>query len=152
MATIDVQTLEIRPMRGEDLERIVAIDALYSGSKREDYYQEKITGHLDTSHHLVLSFVACRDGKVVGFLMGEVSRGAYGLPEQVACVDTIGVDPAYKQCGVANELMHEFKTHAKRLGVATVYTLVRWEDESLINYFRSSGFRPGNALYLEHSL
>lgn len=152
MATIDVQTLEIRPMRGEDLERIVAIDALYSGSKREDYYQEKITGHLDTSHHLSLSFVACRDGKVVGFLMGEVSRGAYGLPEQVACVDTIGVDPAYKHCGVANELMHEFKTHAKRLGVATVYTLVRWEDESLINYFRSSGFCPGNALYLESSL
>lgn len=151
MANLDLQTLEIRLMRPEDLSQIVAIDAKYSGTEREDYYHDKMGGHLD-KHHLDLSFVACRDGKIAGFLMGEVSRGAYGLPEQVASVDTIGVNPAYKKCGVANALMQEFKTHARRLGVAKIYTLVRWEDEPLLSYFRRSGFRPGNALYLESAL
>lgn len=152
MPAIDLQTLEIRPIREGDLEQIVTIDALYSGVRREEFYREKLAQHLDTSHHLALSFVALRDGKVVGFLMGEVSRGGYGLPGEVACIDTIGVDPAFRGTGVAGSLMTEFKSHAKRLGVNTVYTLVHWEEEGLLHYFRKAGFSPGNTLYLESML
>lgn len=151
MPTIDVKTLEIRPVRAGDVSEIVRIDATHAGRRREAYYQALLERYLDASHHTTLSFVACRDGRVLGFLIGEVSRGAYGLPEEVATVQTVGVDRAYARSGIAAMLFAEFETHARRLGVERVYTLVSWSDP-ILGYFHRMGFHPAQTLYLERTL
>ncbi|CAO0824736.1 hypothetical protein DFAR_850034 [Desulfarculales bacterium] len=41
------------------------------------------------------ALVTALEGKVVGFVIGDVSRWEYGVPEHIGGIDTIGVDPHY---------------------------------------------------------
>jgi predicted N-acetyltransferase YhbS len=152
MPKLDVNSLEIRLLKPGDVPEMIRIDSHYSGRRRDDYYQEKMNRHLDTRYQLTLSFAACMNNRLVGFLMGEVSRGTYGLPEDVAAVDTIGIDPDHQKSGIAEELMNEFVSHARSLGVKKIYTLVNWEEVGLFHYFHRMGFQPGLVLYLEKNV
>ncbi|MCL4512922.1 MAG: GNAT family N-acetyltransferase [Candidatus Eremiobacteraeota bacterium] len=152
MPKLDVSKLEIRLLKPDDIPEVIRIDSYYSGRKREDYYQEKMNRNLDTRYQLTLSFAGCIKDHIVGFIMGEVSRGTYGLPEDVAAIDTIGIDPNHQKSGIAEELMDEFVSHARSLGVKKIYTLVNWQETGLFHYFQRMGFQPGLTLYLEKNL
>ena len=42
------------------------------------------------------------DTKIVGFVMGAINRGEYGIPEKIATIDTVGVHPEFQQAGVGD--------------------------------------------------
>jgi ribosomal protein S18 acetylase RimI-like enzyme len=93
--------------------------------------------------------VAVSDGRVVGFIMGNVYLGEFGIPETTASLDTIGVHPEYQKQGIATQLMEEFITHVRAAGVDTVYTLVNWNDWALLRFFEAVGFAPAPTVNLE---
>jgi predicted N-acetyltransferase YhbS len=141
----------IRVMRDEDVPALVEIDAIASGSPRAEYLQGKARQALDSEHSMVVSLVAEHAGNVVGFVMGQVFVGEFGIPESVATLDTVGIHPESQGKGVGTRLMEEFVSHARKVGVERIRTMVHWDQWDLMRFFRATGFSPGTSIVLERS-
>ena len=142
----------MRLMKRDDLDVVVAIDALVSKQQRHEYYERKIESVITNPHNINTSLVAEVDGKVVGFIMGDVYFGEFGIPETSATIDTIGVHPDYQNRGVAHDLMDQFLTNMRAVGVKQIYTLVNWYDFSLEHFFANHKFQPSKRINLELQL
>ena len=74
------QKATVRVIKKDDIPAIVEIDGIAGGSPRPEYLQNKLQLALDKQHGMVISLVAEMDKKIVGFLMGEMYRGEFGIP------------------------------------------------------------------------
>jgi ribosomal protein S18 acetylase RimI-like enzyme len=142
-----LEHVEIRALKKEDLDAIVRIDEKVLGESRKDYWERKLKSVNNPSSQI--SLVAEVEREVVGFILGDVSGWEFGVPETIGWMDTIGVDPAYQKKGVATALAHELIKHLKAMGVKTIYTLVRWSDWDLLQFFHAMGFTRGDMINLE---
>ncbi len=140
--------IEIRMIRPDDYEAVVAVDEKVYGSSRPGFFKRKIDLALSREDYLVTSRVAIIDGKLVGFIMGDLYLGEFGIPEKTATIDAVAVDPDYQKQGVGKSLMEELTAALKKAGVEKISTLVEWNDWQMLNFFASSGFQPGTALNL----
>ena len=153
MSKIDANKMTIRVMRQEDIEDIVDIDARVSGGmRRSHYYERKCAMALDDEYQLVTSLVAEQEGQVIGFIMGNVYMGEFGIPEHTVSIDTIGVHPDYKKQGLGIELMKSFVMYMEKSGVENLYILIDWNDWEMLRFFEKSGFVPAKSIYLERKL
>jgi ribosomal protein S18 acetylase RimI-like enzyme len=142
-----LEYLKIRPLRIEDLEAIVAIDENVLGEKRRDYWEKKLQMMDDKASQV--SLVAEVQGKVLGFILGDISGWEFGVPDTIGWIDTIGVDPAHQKKGLATALAQELIRRLKAIGVRTIYTLVSWNDWELLQFFHAMGFTRGDMINLE---
>ncbi|MDO8310772.1 MAG: hypothetical protein Q7T25_02405, partial [Sideroxyarcus sp.] len=76
-----LQEPNMRLMRRDDLDAVATIDALVSKQERREYYQRKIETVINNPYNINTSLVAELDGKIVGFIMGDVYFGEFGIPE-----------------------------------------------------------------------
>jgi len=141
--------LAIRATRMEDLPALVEIDAMASGTSRAEYLRDKVRQALDSQQPTMISLVAESEGKVVGFLMGQVFKGEFGIPEAVATVDTVDIHPDFQGQGTGRRLMGEFLLRTKRAGAVQVRTIVDWNQWNLLGFFRTLGFAPGTGIVLQ---
>ena len=137
----------IRALKKEDLEAIVKIDEKVLGESRKAYWERKLEALGSKSAQT--SFAAEVQGKVVGFILGDISGWEFGVPDTIGWIDTIGVDPAYQKKGIATALADELIRGLKGVGVKTVYTLVNWNDWDLLQFFHAMGFGRGDMINLE---
>jgi predicted N-acetyltransferase YhbS len=142
----------MRVLRNGDLDAIVAIDEKASRQNRRAYYERKIASITDPLRGINSSLVAEIDGRVAGFIMGDVYFGEYGIPETTATIDSLGVDPALQNKGLASELLDQFMMNMKVAGVTKVYTLVNWDDFALEKFFSRHKFAPSRRINLEYQL
>jgi ribosomal protein S18 acetylase RimI-like enzyme len=85
--------------------------------------------------------------------MGELYMGEYGIFQEEATLDTIGVDPDYQLKGIGEHLINEFTEHLKALGVQKINTLVDRNDPKLMHFFSANQFNPSKTIInLERSL
>ena len=146
-------TINIRLMKAEDFDAVVAIDEKVLKASRPEYYEMKFEKLFKSRDYLPTSLVAeVESGTVVGFVMGVLYMGEYGIFREEATLDTIGVDPDYQHRGVGKQLIDEFLDHLKRLGVQKINTLVDWNDSKLIHFFSSNQFSPSKTINLERNL
>ena len=142
-----LENVKIRTLNREDLDAIVKIDERVLGENRRNYWKRKLDLMNDKSSQI--SLVAEIEGKVVGFVLGDISGWEFGVPETIGWIDTIGVEPAYQKKGVATALARELVQNLKGLGVNTIYTLVSWNDWDLLQFFHAMGFSRGDLINLE---
>lgn len=149
-APMNENTINIRLMKAEDYDAVVGIDEKVLKVSRPDYYKMKFEKLFKSRDYLPTSLVAeGEDGTVVGFVMGVLYMGEYGIFQEEATLDTIGVDPDHQHKGIGKLLINEFIDHLKTLGVHKVNTLVDWNDASLIHFFSSNQFSPSRSINLE---
>jgi predicted N-acetyltransferase YhbS len=139
--------MKIRPLEKEDLEAIVEIDERVLGENRRSYWERKL--ELMNNKASQVSLVAELEGKVVGFILGDVSGWEFGVPDTIGWIDTIGIDPVYQKRGLATALANEVIKNLKAIGVRAVYTLVSWNDWDLLQFFHAMGFTRGDMINLE---
>ena len=139
-------------MRQDDIESVVDIDTKVFGIERMEYYERKMAQMLDKKGSIATSLVADYEGKVIGFVMGNIYTGEFGIPQKTASLDTIGIDPEYNRLGVASQLLEEFESHVKKAGVESIQTLVDRSNIPLTKFFDKSGFTPSTILNLEKSV
>ncbi|NMG75756.1 GNAT family N-acetyltransferase [Aromatoleum diolicum] len=142
----------MRVLKKDDLGAIVSIDEVATKRSRRDYYQRKFDTILNSTHNINSSIVCEVDGRVVGFVMGDVYFGEFGIPETSATIDTIGVHPEYRNRGIAAEMLDQFMMNMKAAGVKKVYTLVNWDDFTLEKFFARQKFTPAKLVNLECQL
>lgn len=150
---MDKKTIKIRLMRADDFHAVVEIDGKILKDSRPEYYKMKFEKLFESKEYLPASLVAeSVDGKVVGFVMGEIYMGEYGIFQEAATLDTINVDPHYQHKGIGKQLLNEFVDHLKKLGVKKISTLVGWNDARLMNFFGANQFSPSKTINLERTL
>ena len=146
-------TIKIRLMKVDDFDAVVRIDEKVLKASRPEYYRLKFETSVQSTDYLPTSLVAEEeDGTVVGFVMGELYIGEYGISQEKATLDTIGVDPDYQHKGIGEQLINEFMDHLRTLGVQKINTLVDWNDSKLIHFFSANQFSPSKTINLERSL
>jgi ribosomal protein S18 acetylase RimI-like enzyme len=134
-------------MTARDLDYIVEIDRRVLGKSRPDYWKKVVP---ENPQYPFSSLVAEFEGKVIGFVVGEVSGWEFGVPDTIGWLTIIGVDPDYQHKGVARKLSQEFVENLKSIGVSVIYTLVNWNDWDLLKFFHAMGFtRGGDMINLE---
>ena len=146
-------TVNIRLMKSDDKQAVIGIDEKVLKSSRPEYYEMKFEKLFDSKDYLPASLVAeTENGTVVGFVMGEIYMGEYGIFQEQATLDTIGVDPDFQHQGIGEQLINEFMDHLKKIGVRKIHTLVDWNDSKLIHFFSANQFSPSKTINLERSL
>jgi GNAT superfamily N-acetyltransferase len=143
---VDVRGLALR-----DVDRVIAIDALNSGRRRDEFFRLKSRQALaDTG--IVVSLVAELDGHVVGFLLARLYYGEFGTIERVAVMDALGVHPDFTGRGVAAALVDQLRTNLLGLGIRTLQTEVSWDNPSLVTFLQHEGFTLAPRLCLDLDL
>jgi predicted N-acetyltransferase YhbS len=145
--------IKIRFMQASDFDAVVQIDTKVVKTSRLDHYKLRFSKFVKSNDNVPTSLVAVDEkGTVVGFVLGELYIGEYGISHETATLDTIGVDPDSQHKGTGQMLITEFMAHMKSLGVKKMFALVDWNDVSLIPFFNKNKFNPSKHINLERIL
>lgn len=141
-----LENITLRPLSMQDLDGVVRIDFLLLGKERKEYWKYKIEGVEKAG---VPSLVAEIDGKVIGFILGKASSWEYGIPENVGCIDTIGVDKEWQGKGISHLLFKEMYYTFKKIGIDTIYVFLDRKQRDLVKFFDKMGFVKGDMFNVE---
>jgi ribosomal protein S18 acetylase RimI-like enzyme len=136
----EAATLNIRPVDETDIGDVVAIDEKIGGQYRPDTWEARILYYLRRDPDA--SLVAECNGKIVGFMLGEVRSGEFGLDEPTGWIEVLGVDPDFRHQAVGRRLADAMLTHFRGKGAVCVRTLVDENVPSIGQFFTSLGFTP----------
>ncbi|MFQ5955764.1 MAG: GNAT family N-acetyltransferase [Kiloniellales bacterium] len=138
-----------RPLRPEDLDRVVEIDRRLVGRSRRGFFEKRLEAALSGADKVVA--VAVEDGgTLVGYAIARIQFGAFGGVEQMAILDAVGVDPDHHGQGSGRRLMEGVIRGMKKLGVREIRTQVDWTDHGLMRFFAANGFALAPRLVFEH--
>ena len=82
--------IELREFHPSDIPEMVAIQKMITKKEVPPSWTRMVESHLEDANGLGL--VAERDGKVVGFAIGEIKEEGFGL-SQSGWIEVVGVDP-----------------------------------------------------------
>ena len=133
--------LTIRCLEDTDLEDITGLDEAIGGSYRPEVWERRLGYYHRRDPEA--SVVAEAGGKVVGFMLGEVRSGEFGLDEPTGWIEVLGVDPSFRGRAVGRRLAERMLGHFRSRGAVSVRTFVD-EDEmpGIASFFSALGFEP----------
>lgn len=134
--------VSIRPLDELDISAIVRIDEKILGAYRPEVWERRIGYYLRRDPET--SVVAELEGRVVGFMLGEVRSGEFGLEEPTGWVEVLGVDPDCRGRNVGRQMGETILERFRERGARSVRTLVDEENEELRGFFGSIGFEPSS--------
>ncbi|GAB4156287.1 MAG: hypothetical protein Fur0037_24650 [Planctomycetota bacterium] len=145
------ESVVVRNLRASDLDAVIELDRRITHSRRRDYFEKKLAEAL-SKIGIRVSLAAEVDGRFAGFLLAKVYYGEFGATQPEAVLDTIGVDPDARNCGVAGAMMRQLRQNLLGLGIRTLRTEVEWKDQALLAWFHRCGFEPSHRFVLDLDL
>lgn len=142
--------IRLRPLEDTDLGDIVALDEKINGQYRPEVWERRLAYY--SRRDPEASVVAETEGRVIGFMLGEVRSGEFGLEEPSGWIEAIGVDPAYRRQRIGQRLAERMFEHFRRRGARTVRTLVEGQMQEISRFFISLGFEPEDLTPLKREL
>ncbi len=142
-----LEKMHIRPMTELDIENIARIDERVTGTYRPQVWEQRIAYYLRRDPDS--SQVAELNGEVVGFMMGEVRGGEFGLEEPTGWVEFFGVHPDARGRHLGTQLLDALLAHFKANGAHVARTMVQQRDEDIAGFLKAMGFKPAAVLPLE---
>jgi ribosomal protein S18 acetylase RimI-like enzyme len=136
----DIGSVTVRSLEDTDIGAITSLDEKVSGDYRPEVWESRAGYYLRRDPES--SAVAEVDGKVAGFMLGEVRSGEFGLEEATGWIEVMAVDPAMRGRSIGRLLAEHVLEHFKARGAVTVRTLVDEEMEGIAQFFSALGFEP----------
>lgn len=143
--------ITVRGLRPADLPTVAKIERRITGSRRTSSLVRNLRKHLAGGSRAAC-LAAVVDGRVVGFIVGEIRPWEFGEDREVGWIRVVGVDPDIQGEGVGRLLGERLLRVFRSRGVRRARTLVEWDAGDVIAYFRSLGFSRGNGISLESDL
>lgn len=132
--------LEIRSLTELDVDGIVRIVEKTRQRYEPSLWEDRVTYYLRRDPEA--SVVAESDGEVVGFMLGDVRAGEFGLDEPSGWIEVLGIDPDYAGRGVGRALGEEMLARYRGRGVRRVRTMVDQSMPDVEAFFSRLGFAP----------
>ena len=137
-----MSSIEVRGLDTADIGDIVAIDEKITQQYRPETWDVRCAYYLRRDPDAAL--VAVADGKVLGFMLGEVRSGEFGLEEPTGWIEVLGVDPDHQGKAIGRTLADAMLSYFKSRDAKTVRTLVDGDMADIAGFFGSLGFEPAS--------
>jgi ribosomal protein S18 acetylase RimI-like enzyme len=134
--------LKIRPLGELDIEEIGAIDEKIGGRYQPEVWERRVGYYLRRDPEA--SLVAEADGKVVGFMFGEIRSGEFGLEEPTGWIEVLGVDPDFRGRAVGRQMAEAMLDYFRSQGAVRVRTFVDEKMDDIRRFFTALGFEPAS--------
>jgi ribosomal protein S18 acetylase RimI-like enzyme len=141
----------IRPVTAGDLPAIVRLDEATTGQSKPDYWRDMLAAFADESVPQRAFLVADVDGKIGGFITGEIRAFEFGA-EPRGWIFAVAVDPELRVNNVGTRLFDEICGIFQKAGVEKVSTLIERDSELVLAFFRSQGMIFGRYIQMEKEL
>src|SRR5438093_784147 len=139
--------VRVRPLDELDIESIVRIDERITGIYRPDFWEQRVMYYMRRDPES--SQVAEVDGQVVGFMLGDVRAGEFGLEEPSGWIERFGIDPEHRGRDLGKQMFEAITGHFRAAGATTIRTLVDGKDAGVTGFLRALGFTPSPLQALE---
>ncbi len=137
----------IRPLNELDISAIVRIDERLSGIYRPDFWEGRVAFYLRRDPEA--SQVCEVEGRVVGFMLGDLRAGEFGIDEPTGWIERFGIDPECRGRDLGRGLYEAMVAHFRSRGATTVRTLVDRKDPGVTGFLEKLGFAPSPLQALE---
>ena len=144
-----MKDIKIRPLELDDRKAIFEIQEAITKHKAEKDWEQLVEGYIKNSGDT--SLVAVVDGKVVGFMLGDLKAYCFGASRS-GWIEVIGVHPRHMGSGIGKKLGNELIKIFRNKKVKHIFPSVRWDSGDLITFFKSIGFDRSNFTNLERKL
>jgi ribosomal protein S18 acetylase RimI-like enzyme len=134
--------VRIRPLDELDISAITGIDEKISGQYRPEVWERRVGYYLRRDPDSCV--VAEAGGRVVGFMLGEIRSGEFGLDEPTGWIEVLGVDPDARGRSIGRRMAEAMLDYFRTQGAHSVRTLVDGDREELSGFFSSLGFEPAS--------
>jgi ribosomal protein S18 acetylase RimI-like enzyme len=138
--TLSESSLIVRSLSELDLDDIVRIAEKTRNVYQPELWENRVTYYLRRDPEA--SVVAERDGQVVGFMLGDLRTGEFGIEEPSGWIEVLGVDPAAAGQGVGRALGEEMVARYRKRGVKRMRTMVDQSMPEVERFFAALGFVP----------
>lgn len=138
--TAQAHDVQVRQLDTVDIGAVIAIDEKITGGYHPEEWERRIGYYLRRDPDAAL--VAEIDGNVVGFMLGEVRSGEFGLMEPTGWIEVLGVDPDRQGASIGRRLAEALLEHFQAAGARSVRTLVDETRGDIAGFFASLGFEP----------
>jgi len=132
--------VSIRPLDETDLGELVAIDEAITDTYRPKVWDDRVAYYLRRDPEGC--FVATVEGRIVGFMLGEVRSFEFGMHEPSGWIEVIGVDPRFRNHAVGRQLAEAMFGHFRAGGATSVRTMVDESMQGIAQFFTALGFAP----------
>ena len=139
---------DTRPLRADDVERVIAVDRAYSGQSRRRFFEKRFAAAKAQPEDFIHVGVV-QDGALRGYAIARVLRGEFGHKQAVAVLDAIGVDAESRERGVGQALMTELDAIMVRRNVHALKSQAEWTNLDLLRFFAAAGFELAPRLTLQ---
>lgn len=133
-----------------DIEAITRIDERIGGRYRPEVWEQRCVYYIRRDPES--SQVAELDGKVVGFMLGEVRGGEFGLEELTGWLEFFGVDPDARGRAIGRRLCESLLAYFRQRGARVARTMVATRDQEIESFLRAMGFTDAPLTALERAL
>jgi len=137
----------IRPLDELDIGGIVKIDERMTGIYRPEVWEQRVGYYLRRDPGA--SQVAELDGRVVGFMLGDLRAGEFGLEEPSGWIERFGIDPDFRGRDLGKQMFAALVDHFRSEGAVTVRTLVDRKDAEVSGFLSAMGLAPSPLQALE---
>ena len=144
-----MEGLRIRKVEIKDSDAISRIQDVITKSSSSIDFKRILEDHVTKGDDA--SYVAEKDGKVVGYMISYIVLGGFGV-EKSAWIATLGVDPKFMGQGIGKKLAEEIFRVYREKGIQDIFTSVRWDSADLLSFFKTLGFDRSNFINLEKRL
>jgi ribosomal protein S18 acetylase RimI-like enzyme len=140
----------IRPLDELDIGAIVRIDERIGGLYRPEIWEQRVGYYLRRDPGA--SQVAEIDGRVVGFMLGDLRAGEFGLEEPAGWLERFGIDPDHRGRDLGRMMFEAMVGHFRAGGARSVRTLVDRRDTQVAGFLRALGLATAPLEALEMTL
>ncbi|OGF23579.1 MAG: hypothetical protein A2V63_00600 [Candidatus Eisenbacteria bacterium RBG_19FT_COMBO_70_11] len=140
----------VRPLDELDIGSIVKIDERITGIYRPEVWEERAGYYLRRDPDA--SQVVEIGGKVVGFMLGDIRIGEFGLEEPSGWIERFGIDPDFRGRDLGKRMFEAMSAHFRAQGVTTLRTLVDRQDAGVAGFLGALGFESSRLQALEMRL
>lgn len=140
-------SIRIRPVTELDLDSIVRIDERITGSYRPEVWERRVMYYLRRDPDA--SQAAEVDGKVVGFMLGEVRSGEFGIEQPGGWVERFGIHPDHRGRDLGRAMFEKMRAHFAEQGATSIRTLADTNDPGVTGFLAALGFAPSRLQALE---
>ena len=139
----------VRKLRKKDAVQISRIDA--SITKVPHRLDFKRIAEDVTKKDGMASFVAETGGKVVAYMISDVTMGNFGT-DRCAWIAMFGVDPKFMGRGIGKKLAEEIFAFHQERGIKEIYISVRWDSTDILSFCKTLGFERSEFIHLRKAL